>query len=409
MKSKPTTSQISKDNLNKRYYIISVHCIDKPGIVSALTSSLASFNVNIIDIEQSVMRGIFTMYMLADYSTSGEDDKTINSSLKELSKKKGMSINIEKYSDYIHGSAPECAKSSILVTVLGRDRPGIVHEFAEKFFKMGINIERIKMIARQEIIVVEFLVGAGIIDVGVLRCELQKSAGRVGMSVIFQNEDAFHRKKKLIVFDVDSTIISDEIIDEIAKAAGIENDVAKITQKAMLGEIDFKEALIERVRLLKGLPVSVLEDIADNMKFTEGTIELIEKLKEMRYKIAVISGGFTFFTDRLKDRLCIDYAFGNELVIKDGIITGDVKEPIVDARAKRDIMIEIAEREGISHQEVIAVGDGANDQYMISDAGLGIAFNPKAILKKYADGVITDKNIAEILYCLGDYRKNLQK
>jgi len=203
----------------------------------------------------------------------------------------------------------------------------------------------------------------------------------------------FRREKRLIVFDMDSTLVDAEIIDELAKEAGVDKEVAQLTERAMNGEISFKEALEERVRLLKGLPVEVLENIYSRIKLTEGAKELVRSLKEAGYKVAVVSGGFSYFTDRLKEELGLDYAFGNELEIKDGRLTGRIKGRIIDAREKARIVEEIARKEGISPENVVAVGDGANDRLMIERAGLGIAFNAKEILKDVADGSISKENL----------------
>lgn len=177
----------------------------------------------------------------------------------------------------------------------------------------------------------------------------------------------------------------------------------------MAGKIDFIEAVRERVKLLTGLRVKHLEEIAENMHLTPGAEELVRSLKSMGYKIALISGGFTYFTDRLKEKLGLDYAFGNKLIIKNGFLTGEVEEPIIDGEKKADIIHWISEIEGISKDEIVAVGDGANDRFMLGNAGLSIAFNAKKVLKQVADGVIDQKNLLSILFALGLPEKELKK
>lgn len=393
-----------KDIKEKNLYIVSIYGKDHSGIVSGITKEIAAADINIIDIDQNVLRELFTMFMLIDLSDSKISAEELQTKLLEKALSLKVKVNIEPYREHIEVHKKK-SKKLVLVTLLGKDSPGIVNKFSMLFYKLNLNIEKIKMIARGEVIVLEFMVDIKGMEWKVLRENLQKEAKTIDMSIIFQSKDVFHKAKKLIVFDMDSTIIDMEVIDEIAKVAGVEEIVKSVTQRAMKGELDFEEALRERVKLLKGLSTKVLDDIAKNLELTSGALELLTTLKELGYKIALISGGFTYFTDRLKKDLNFDYAFGNKLVVKDGKLTGEVEGRIIDAEAKRDIIREIAKAEGITLNEVIAVGDGANDRFMLQDVGLGIGFNPKNILREYADGILTKENIKGILYCLGDYRE----
>lgn len=400
---------MKKQNKNKNLYIISVLGKDRPGIVAGITRELANANANIIDIDQSVLRGLFTMFMIVDVKDSKIWFGEIQSRLLKKARELKVRINIEPYEEYGIGFKKKKGKRLVLVTLLGKDKPGIVNKFSELFYNLGSNIERVRMIARGEIIVLEFMVNVDVkkIKKEVFREKLQSEAEKIDVNIIFQPKDVFHRAKKLVVFDMDSTIVDAEVIDEIGKAAGVEEEVKCVTERAMAGEIEFEDALRERVKLLKNLPVELLEEIAENLELTPGAQELLATLKELGYKIALISGGFTFFTDKLKEKLNFDYAYANELVVKDGRLTGDVAGRIIDAEAKRDIIKEIAKKEGITMDEVIAIGDGANDRFMLRDVGLGVGFNPKGVLKEFADGVLTDKNLKGILYCLGDYREKV--
>ncbi|MDX1611819.1 MAG: phosphoserine phosphatase SerB, partial [Candidatus Thermoplasmatota archaeon] len=200
---------------------------------------------------------------------------------------------------------------------------------------------------------------------------------------------------------MDSTLIQGEVINELAKAAGAEEEVEALTRRAMEGELDFREALRERVKKLEGLSVDQLEAVADSMELTPGASDLVRVLKQMGFKVALISGGFTFFTDRLQEQLGLDYAYANRLVVEDGKLTGEVEGEIIDSARKGELVEELAKTEGIPLDEVVAIGDGANDQIMLKNAGLGIAFNAKEVLRKQADGQITKENIAGLLYCLG--------
>jgi phosphoserine phosphatase len=211
----------------------------------------------------------------------------------------------------------------------------------------------------------------------------------------------FRRTRRLVAFDMDSTLIEAEVIDELASAAGVGEKVAEITERAMRGEIDFKESFAARVALLKGLDESVLEGIAESLPITEGAERLVSTLKKLGYKTAILSGGFTYFGHYLQKRLGIDYVYANELAIEEGRVTGEVSGVVVDGQRKAELLREIAQREGIDMEQVIAVGDGANDLPMLSIAGLGIAFRAKPIVRENAKQSISTLGLDSILYLLG--------
>jgi phosphoserine phosphatase len=241
-----------------------------------------------------------------------------------------------------------------------------------------------------------------------LLAEMSEVARNTGVDMVIQPMQAYQKRKKLVAFDMDSTLVDAEIIDELAKLAGVGERVAAITEQGMQGMMDFTESLRARVRLLKGLRLEALDSFGRTIRLTQGSEELVGALKEMGFKLALITGGFTFFTDLLKKKLGFDYAFGNELEIRNGKLTGRVKGRIIDAEGKARILDEICRLEGITREEVVAVGDGANDRLMIANAGLGIAFNAKDVLKKIAHGVITKDHIKGILYCLGISEEDLR-
>lgn len=380
---------------------------DKPGLVSGLTSVIADVDANIVDVEETVLRGLFAMFMIVDAGSASVSIEELKNRLLKKGEEVGLQVSVEPY---VEGRRkPE--KELALITILGKDRPGIVAKTSTLLGNYNINIEKIRMIARGEMIAMEMLVDLSDLQhpLEKVRAELQNLCESMGVGVILQRENVFQKSKKLIVFDMDSTLVDEETIDEIAKIAGVGDQVKEITTKAMNGEIDFAEAVRERVKLLAGLEVKHLERIAENMHLTPGAEELIRSLKSMGYKVALISGGFTYFTDRLKEKLGLDYAFGNKLIIKNGVLTGEVEEPIIDGKKKAEIIHWISEIEGISKDEVVAIGDGANDQFMLNDVGLGIAFNAKQVLKQVADGVIAQKNLLSILYALGLPEKELKK
>ena len=392
----------------ENFYVISVIGEDKVGIVSRVTQFLFKKGVNIIDIEQTVVHSQFTMVLLIQPLRSPFQWSEIRRGLGRIAQKLEMKITMTPFKEF-RGLKLADSKMPYVLTLLGADRAGVVAGFSSLLAKHHCNIDRIKMIARGEFLAMEMWVDLRQADFSLLRQGLNETAKRVGMDIIAQPESTFKKRRKVIVFDMDSTIVDGEIIDEMAKSAGVGKKVAAITERGMKGEIDFSESLRTRVSLLKGLRIKSLESIAETVQLTKGSEELIAALKEMGFKVALISGGFTYFTDILKRRLGFDYAFGNELEIRGRKLTGRIKGKIIDARRKAQIMDEICKREGITRDEVVAVGDGSNDRIMLANAGLGIAFNAKEILKKVADGAITRDHMKGVLYCLGITDRDIRK
>jgi phosphoserine phosphatase len=399
--------QLASFSQKKDLYVVSVIGEDRVGIVSGVTQFLFKRGFNIVDIEQSVIHSQFTMVLLIAPLRGQYPLSQIRRGLRALAQKLKIKIVASPLHEF-KGLRLAEAKRPYVLTILGTDRPGVVASLSSLFAKHQCNIERIKMIARGELLAMEMSVDLRNSRFPDLRKEISEAARRVGMDVVVQPEHLFKKRKKVIVFDMDSTIVDGEIIDEMAKAAGVGAKVAAITEKGMRGEIDFSESLRARVSLLRGLRIKSLESVAKTVQLTKGSEELIAALREMGFKVALISGGFTYFTDILKKRLGFDYAFGNELEIKGGKLTGRIRGKIIDARRKAEIMDEICRKEGITRDEVVAVGDGSNDRIMLANAGLGIAFNAKEILKKVADGAITRDHMKGVLYCLGITDRDLR-
>ena len=248
---------------------------------------------------------------------------------------------------------------------------------------------------------VEFSVRGEPRDKAALRREFMDIATGQGVDIAFQEDNVFRRNRRLVVFDMDSTLVQVEVIDELAKKAGVGDQVAAITESAMRGELDFRQSLRHRLALLKGLPESSLAEVADELPLSDGAERLIQNLKRFGYKIAILSGGFTYFGRRLQERFGLDYVFANELEIRDGVVTGQVVGEIVDGQKKADLLQAIALQERISLQQVIAVGDGANDLPMLNLAGLGIAFHAKPKVKEGAGHAISTFGLDSILYLIG--------
>jgi phosphoserine phosphatase len=381
---------------------------DQVGIVSEVTRLLFKRGLNIIDIEQTVIHSQFTMVLLLQPVRRQFRLNVIRKELQDLAKRREMNITVTPLHEFRGLRLAETKKPYVL-TIVGSDRPGVVAAVSSTLAEHHCNVERIKMIARGEFLGMEMWIDLRDANLSLLRGDFSEVARRTGMDIIVQPESTFKKRKKVIVFDMDSTIVDGEIVDEMAKLAGVGEKVAAITERGMRGKIDYAQSLRTRVSLLKGLTIRSLEPLVKTLKLTKGSEELVSALKEMGFKIGLISGGFSYFTDILKKRLGFDYAFGNRLEIKNSRLTGRIKGKIIDAQRKAQIMDEICRREGITRDEVVAVGDGSNDRIMVANAGLGIAFNAKEILKKVADGTITRNHMKGVLYCLGITDLDLRK
>ena len=392
----------------KKYIVLTSFGQNQPYLIADICTAVTDSKLNIVAVEQSALHNIFILFMVTepvDASLTAEDGYKL---LKENCNSLPLDVNIDLVEAV---SAMKSVEKQLHVfTLIGRDKVGILKAITNTLANFRVNIERMHHLARGELVALEMMVDASELrDLAVLKDVIQKTCDKVGFDTIIQPDSPFRQRRRLVVFDMDSTILDGEVIDELARVANVGDKVAEITSQAMAGKIDFKEALRERVRLLAGLPVSILEEVAVSMKLNSGTYDLISTLKSMGFKIALISGGFTYFANRLKEQLRFDYVFANDLEIENGRLTGKVKGRIIDREAKGKIVQEIAEKEGISREEIVAVGDGANDEIMLKNAGLGIAFNAGELLQKVADGRITHSNLLGLLYCLGASDKLVKK
>jgi phosphoserine phosphatase len=379
-------------------YVIYALGKDKPGLVHSVTNILAGLDINIVDVEARAVRGHFLLFLVVDLGAALCTYEDLILALEPVGSDFDLGLRVEPFRAGLRN--PE--KHLLVVTIMGIDRPGVVASISGLFSENDINIESIRMIARGDYIAMELTVDASnLADLSGLRKILYRYSEDTGLDVSLQDEDIFQRPKRVVIFDCDSTIIQEEVIDELAKAAGVGSAVEEMTVRAMDGRLDFNDALRERVRLLKGFPLDKLESIKSTVNLTPGAEELVSTLHYMGYKVGVISGGFSFFTDYLKKRLKLDYVYANELEIDNGVLTGEITGEIIDAERKGEIIKQIAARERISVDQIVAVGDGSNDRFMLKNAGLAIAFNPKEILKEYSDGVITGRNLSGLLYFLG--------
>ncbi|MBI1820454.1 MAG: phosphoserine phosphatase SerB [Nitrospirae bacterium] len=384
----------------QRNILISVSGQDKPGITAGLTGLISTLGANLIDIEQVVTRSLLSLSMIV----SLDSEKNHQDLIKELLfKAHELGVHLTFHVLEETELKKHADKQNFVITCLGEEvNAKVIAKLSGLLFEEGINIEKIGKLTQDKLNCIEMTINT---EKNINPREMTKKLlhlnAEFGVDIAVQKESLFRRAKRLIVMDMDSTLVQMEGIDELAKEAGVGPKVSQITERAMNGELNFQEALRERVRLLKGLPEETLQKVYARIPFTKGAKELVRILKKMGYKTAVLSGGFNYFTDRLKKELGLDYAYSNQLEIINGKLTGEVLGEIVDGLKKSDLMEEIAAKEGISLDQVIAIGDGANDLMMIGKAGLGIAFNAKPKVREAAQYSITQKNLDAILYLLG--------
>jgi len=373
---------------------------DQPYLIADICTAVTDSGLNIVAVEQNAVYGLFLMFMVTETVDPKDSEETARDRL--YAKTRGLPVEINVEVVEAAQALRSVDKKLQVFTILGRDRVGILKAITTTLAHFRVNIERMHHLARGELVGLEMLVDASELrDIAILKSVIQKTCEEVGFDAIIQPDTPYRQRRRMVVFDMDNTLIDGEIINELARAANVGDEVSEITRRAMEGQMDFKEALRQRVRLLAGLPVSVLHGVAESLRLTPGAQEVVSTLRAMSFKLALISGGFTFFAEKLKEKLGFDYVFANELEIRDGVLTGEIQGPIIDSEAKGEIVRELARREGLSRDEIVAVGDGANDQIMLKNAGLAIAFNSGELLKKVADGSITKSNLVGLLYCLG--------
>jgi len=388
--------------------LITVTGPDRTGVTATLTGILSQQGASLHDIEQVVVQGQLTLCLLVDVPETRDVLKELLFAAKQL----GMDLDFKPVATSDARPAPTLNEARrYVITAIGPTLGAPhLHAIASTLAAEGANIEKIGRLSENTLASVEIhalLPPGG--DSDALKRTLLTVATSAGFDVSLQRESLYRRSKRLVVLDMDSTLIRIEVIDELARAAGVGAEVARITERAMQGEMDYDQSLRQRVALLAGLNVAVLDNLAQNLPLTDGAETLVRVLKRLGYKIAVISGGFSRAAEALKRRLGVDYAYSNNLEVQGGKLTGKVVGPIVNAQRKAELLETIAQAEGVLLDQVIAVGDGANDALMLERAGLGIAFHAKPKLRESADTSITAAGLDAILYLLGISARELQE
>jgi phosphoserine phosphatase len=402
----------------KEILLLTINGEDKPGLTTSITEVLSEYNANILDIGQAVIHNSLSLGILVEV-----EEKNTSNILKDvLYKSYDLDIKVrfspiseDKYDQWVNKQD----KGRYIVTMFSRKiSADHIAEITNIIYKQGLNIDLINRLTgrlplnhneKNTKACIEFSVRGKPKNETKMKDEFFKLSNSTDIDIAFQRDDMYRKNRRLVCFDMDSTLIQAECIVELAKRHGVGDKVHKITEAAMRGELDFDQSFMKRVGLLKGLDEKVMQDIAENLPITEGAERLISTLKDLGYKVAVLSGGFTYFGHYLQKKLGIDYVYANDLEIKDGKLTGKHVGEIVNGEKKAQLMKLLAQMEGIKMEQVIAVGDGANDLPMINAAGLGVAFHAKPLVKEVANHSISTIGLDGILYLLGYRDRHLKK
>lgn len=389
---------------NKYTGLILLSGIDAPGISSALFSTLEPFSITILDIEQVVIRSRLILTVLIDLDPAHA--AAVESDLNECAKL----LNVDIATSFSSETTQSIAQKTGLIHVIAlaeKITPGAIANLASDIAATGGNIERIHRSASFPLTAIEFLVSDSHLDS--LRKALGPTAKKYGIDIAIQISGLNRFARKLVVMDVDSTLISQEVIDLLAEASGVGQEVRAITESAMRGELDFEASLRNRVALLKGQPETIIFEVAKQVTLTPGARTLIRTLNKLGHGVGLVSGGFSQVVDPIAKQLGIEHVRSNTLEIVDGVITGNLVGPIIDRAGKALALKEFANLENVSPANTIAIGDGANDLDMIAAAGLGIAFNAKPTVQAAAQSALNAPYLDSVLFILGINREDIEE
>ena len=385
------------------HFLVHVSGHDQPGVTAALMTHLADAGAEVLDVELITVRGRLHLSVLITATT----ERPLFKELLLMGWERGFHVDFEPVDPVEPGHHAPRKAPWFAVTVLGHPvGSGAMAAVTGAIAAHGSNIERITCLARYPVTAYELIISTA--DIGPIREQLVLDSRRLRFDVAVQPAGLQRRAMRLVALDVDSTLIQDEVIELLADEAGCGEEVARVTAAAMAGELDFEQALRARVALLAGMEEAVLERARARLRLTPGARTFVRTLKRLGFVTMIVSGGFTHFTDALRDELGLDYAFANRLEIRDGKLTGRLEGPVVDRRRKAEILAEVALREGLELHQTVAVGDGANDLDMLAAAGLGIAFNAKPIVADAADTALNVPYLDAVLFVLGIRRDDME-
>jgi len=390
---------------------------DSPGLVSRIAAKICDLKGNILDIEETCRRNLFSIFLIVDFTASRHSIEKIRDSLIELEMETGLKIMVTGHDEEKEGHPPR--KENHLITILGLDRPGIMAAVSQFFYQSNINIERCRMIARGDFFSVEMVVDSSRMDVGShasRREAIDEMAGALrnlcqdmDQSVVIQSEDIFRKLKKLVVFDVESSLLQEQSLrDFLERVRGKLGEISNQMGPVGKGE-DQLQTLLQNAKNMQGLPIHEFEAFSHILQLNPGSFELIRILKSMGFKIALLSSGFNFLLKKILEEAGVDYAFSNSLEVDENeMITGKLAEPVITSDTKQEILEFIMKVENIGPDQVIAVGDGSVGSHFIENAGLSIAFKPQETGVR-ADGVLSTGQITNVLYCLGIPKGELER
>lgn len=391
--------------------LINISGHDQPAVTSTVSGILTEYQANILDIGQAVIHDTLSLGMLVDV-LPGVDYGPVTERIRQCMQAMDLQVRFSPITQasYEEWVAQQGKRRHIITLLARRITAQQIAALTTVVASHGLNIDNISRLSGRVALdkvdakakaCVEFSARGTPPDTRQLHADFAELASQLDVDIAFQEDNMFRRTRRLVCFDMDSTLIEAEVIDELAKAAGVGEQVVAITEAAMRGELDFKESFAQRLALLQGLDVTVLEQIAARLPVTEGAEHLLATLRSLGYKTAILSGGFNYFGYYLQKKLGVDYVYANDLEVVDGKVTGRVCGEVVDGQRKAELLRELAAKENISLEQVVAVGDGANDLPMLSIAGLGIAFRAKPLVKAEAKQSISTLGLDAILYLMG--------
>lgn len=403
--------------MTKKIFLLNISGQDKPGLTASLTGVLASYGAKVLDIGQANIHDTLSLGILFEIPSKAKSATVLKDLLFKAYEleitAKFTPITLDDYEKWVGLQG----KDRYIVTILGEKLTAEqISQVSQMISDKNLNIDAIKRLTGRISLkngsdypraCIELSIRGKIADRSEFTEKFMQISHDLDVDIAFQEDNIYRRNRRLVCFDMDSTLIQAEVIDELAELAGVGDQVKAITEAAMHGEIEFKESFARRMKLLKGLSETVLHDVAVNLPITKGARRLIDTLKAYGFKTAILSGGFTYFGDYLQKELGIDYLYANQLEIKDGVLTGGYLGEIVDGEKKADYLRDLARKEGIDISQTIAIGDGANDLPMLNLAGLGIAFHAKPTVKNNAQNSISSVGLDGVLYLLGYHDRQI--